>query len=53
MSHLWAHGKPAITGGCECVGLTGVALGDGHGFLQGYYGLLSDQVLSRCSTGLC
>jgi hypothetical protein len=46
ISHLWAAGKHAVTGGCECVGLTGAALGGGHGFLQGYYGLLSDQILS-------
>ena len=35
-----------MTGACECVGLTAVALGGGHGFLQGYHGLLSDQILS-------
>lgn len=43
---LWAHGKQTVTGMCECVGLTAVVLGGGHGLLQGYHGLLSDQVLS-------
>lgn len=35
-----------VTGGCECVGLLGPALGGGHGFLQGRYGLISDQFVS-------
>ncbi|KAJ4301634.1 hypothetical protein N0V90_003727 [Kalmusia sp. IMI 367209] len=43
---ITAHAKQAVTGACECVGLTAVALGGGHGFLQGYYGLLSDQIMS-------
>ncbi|KAF2708801.1 FAD-binding domain-containing protein [Pleomassaria siparia CBS 279.74] len=43
---LWSLGKQTVTGICECVGLMGVALGGGHGMLQGHYGLLSDQILS-------
>jgi FAD/FMN-containing dehydrogenase len=43
---LWPFGKQTVTGVCECVGLTAVALGGGHGALQGYYGLASDQLLS-------
>ncbi|KAF2734945.1 FAD-binding domain-containing protein [Polyplosphaeria fusca] len=43
---LWAAKKQTVTGMCECVGLTAVALGGGHGLLQGYHGLLSDQILS-------
>lgn len=31
---------------CECVGLTAVVLGGGHGILQGSYGVLSDQMIS-------
>lgn len=46
IDHLWAHGKQTVTGVCECVSLSGVALGGGHGILQGHHGLLSDQILS-------
>jgi FAD/FMN-containing dehydrogenase len=35
-----------VTGGCECVSLVGPGLGGGHGFLQGRYGLISDQFVS-------
>ncbi|KKK12152.1 hypothetical protein ARAM_007442, partial [Aspergillus rambellii] len=34
------------TGACECTGLLGPALGGGHGFLQGWYGLMVDQFVS-------
>ncbi|KAI3332370.1 FAD-binding domain-containing protein [Xylariaceae sp. AK1471] len=43
---LWAQGKQTVTGGCECVSLLGPGLGGGHGFLQGRYGLVSDQFVS-------
>lgn len=43
---LWEIGKWTVHGVCECVGLTAVALGGGHGLLQGRYGLLSDQIIS-------
>lgn len=35
-----------MTGICECTGQTAVVLGGGHGLLQGFHGLLSDQLLS-------
>lgn len=43
---LWAVGKQAVTGTCECVSLLGPALGGGHGWLQGHHGLVSDQFVS-------
>ncbi|KAJ3948381.1 uncharacterized protein N0V96_002630 [Colletotrichum fioriniae] len=44
VSTLWAAGKQ--TGICECVGISAPVLGGGHGWLQGQYGLASDQVIS-------
>jgi FAD/FMN-containing dehydrogenase len=35
-----------VTGTCECVSYLGPGLGGGHGWLQGRYGLISDQFLS-------
>ncbi|KAI3527600.1 hypothetical protein CSPX01_16853 [Colletotrichum filicis] len=43
---LWAAGKQTVTGICECVGISAPVLGGGHGWLQGQYGLASDQVIS-------
>ncbi|KAK1774772.1 hypothetical protein QBC45DRAFT_424029 [Copromyces sp. CBS 386.78] len=43
---LWARGKQTTTGSCRCVSLLGPALGGGHGWLQGQYGLGADQILS-------
>ncbi|KAI0814416.1 hypothetical protein GGR55DRAFT_431499 [Xylaria sp. FL0064] len=43
---LAAVGKRAVTGICECVGLTAPIMGGGHGWLQGQYGLAADQVVS-------
>ncbi|TVY44867.1 FAD-linked oxidoreductase [Lachnellula occidentalis] len=43
---LWAAGKQTVTGTCECVGYMGPGLGGGHGWLQGRYGLVSDQYVS-------
>ncbi|KAF2276857.1 FAD-binding domain-containing protein [Westerdykella ornata] len=43
---LWAAGKQTVTGTCECVSYLGPALGGGHGWLQGYHGLISDQWVS-------
>ncbi|UPK95421.1 hypothetical protein LCI18_006356 [Fusarium solani-melongenae] len=43
---LSAQGKRSVTGVCECTGLMGVALGGGHGTLQGHYGLLADQIVA-------
>ncbi|KPM43934.1 hypothetical protein AK830_g2572 [Neonectria ditissima] len=46
VSHLWTAGKQTVTGICECVGVSAPVLGGGHGWLQGQYGLASDQVIS-------
>ncbi|KAI0970445.1 FAD-binding domain-containing protein [Xylaria arbuscula] len=47
---LSEDGKSAAIGGvtgiCESVGISALALGGGHGWLQGQYGLVADQVLS-------
>ncbi|KAF2690401.1 hypothetical protein K458DRAFT_289299 [Lentithecium fluviatile CBS 122367] len=43
---LWAREKQTVTGVCECTGHTAVVLGGGHGLLQGFHGLPSDQLLS-------
>ncbi|KAI5854502.1 hypothetical protein GGS23DRAFT_590635 [Durotheca rogersii] len=42
---LWDQGYVATTGSNECVGLTGPALGGGHGRLEGLYGLVSDNII--------
>lgn len=36
----------AVTGICECVGVSAPVLGGGHGWLQGKYGLAADQIIS-------
>ncbi|KAM7187212.1 hypothetical protein V8F20_011058 [Naviculisporaceae sp. PSN 640] len=43
---LWAADKQTVTGTCECVSYLGPALGGGHGWLQGHYGLVADQFVS-------
>ncbi|KAL8420607.1 hypothetical protein RB594_003411 [Gaeumannomyces avenae] len=43
---LWAASKQTVTGTCECVSIMGPALGGGHGWLQGYYGLVADNIVS-------
>ncbi|KAI1777235.1 hypothetical protein F4818DRAFT_341465 [Hypoxylon cercidicola] len=43
---LTESGKQTVTGVCECVGISAPILGGGHGWLQGQYGLLADQVIS-------
>jgi FAD/FMN-containing dehydrogenase len=45
VQNLAAAGKRAVTGICECVGIGGAMLGGGHGFLQGQYGLMADQII--------
>ncbi|KAF4457203.1 hypothetical protein F53441_767 [Fusarium austroafricanum] len=45
-NELWAAGKQTVTGICECVGVSAPVLGGGHGWLQGQYGLSSDQIIS-------
>ncbi|KAF5710069.1 transcriptional regulatory [Fusarium mundagurra] len=46
VNELWTAGKQTVTGICECVGVSAPAFGGGHGWLQGQYGLASDQVIS-------
>ncbi|KAI5778474.1 hypothetical protein EDC01DRAFT_346459 [Geopyxis carbonaria] len=43
---LFKAKKRTATGGCDCVGIAGLALGGGHGKGQGLYGLVSDNLLS-------
>ncbi|PVH78374.1 FAD-binding domain-containing protein [Cadophora sp. DSE1049] len=43
---LWRSNKQTLTGCCECVSLIGPLLGGGHGFLQGYHGLIGDSMIS-------
>ncbi|KAH6629086.1 hypothetical protein C7974DRAFT_393811 [Boeremia exigua] len=43
---LAARGKQTVTTGCDCVGIIAPVLGGGHGWLQGRYGLLADQLLA-------
>ncbi|KAJ3498505.1 hypothetical protein NLG97_g1072 [Lecanicillium saksenae] len=43
---LWQAGKQTVTGCCECTSILGPGLGGGHGFLQGRYGLVSDQFVA-------
>jgi hypothetical protein len=34
-----------VTGVCECTGMLSPILGGGHGWLQGHYGLIADQLI--------
>ncbi|KAF4628137.1 hypothetical protein G7Y89_g10017 [Cudoniella acicularis] len=43
---LWDLGKMTVTGGCYCTGFSSPMLGGGHGWLQGQYGLMTDNLLS-------
>ena len=42
---LDAASKETVTGACECTGVLGAALGGGHGFHQGHYGLMTDNII--------
>lgn len=42
---MWERGYVTTTGGCECVGMGGAALGGGHGRLEGLHGLIADNIL--------
>jgi FAD/FMN-containing dehydrogenase len=42
---LWKHGVSIPAGSCPTVGVAGLALGGGHGFLSRAYGTTSDNVL--------
>ncbi|KAF2660766.1 FAD binding domain-containing protein [Lophiostoma macrostomum CBS 122681] len=43
---LWSAGKMAVTGAGDCTGFISPMLGGGHGWLQGRYGLLADNLIS-------
>ncbi|TLD18037.1 hypothetical protein PspLS_10362 [Pyricularia sp. CBS 133598] len=45
INHLWDHGYVTPTGTTGCVGYMGLALGGGHGRLEGLYGMVSDNIL--------
>lgn len=45
INHLWDHGYVTPTGAAACVGYMGLALGGGHGRLEGLYGMVSDNIL--------
>ncbi|KAF5704891.1 6-hydroxy-D-nicotine oxidase [Fusarium globosum] len=42
---LWDRGYVTSTGSNQCVGLTGPALGGGHGRYEGLYGLAGDNIV--------
>ncbi|KAF2729540.1 FAD-binding domain-containing protein [Polyplosphaeria fusca] len=44
--YLWSNGKQTVTTGCDCAGFISPLLGGGHGWLQGRYGLVADQLIS-------
>lgn len=46
ISTLYAHGKASTSGSCDCVGVLGAGLGGGLGRYEGYYGLVSDNIIS-------
>ncbi|KAL4942708.1 hypothetical protein BDV06DRAFT_235239 [Aspergillus oleicola] len=46
MDKLWEEGYEGTTGSCGCVGMLGPALGGGHGRLEGFYGMISDNLRS-------
>ncbi|KAL2802543.1 FAD-binding domain-containing protein [Aspergillus granulosus] len=46
MDKLWEEGYEGTTGSCGCVGMLGPALGGGHGRLEGFYGMISDNIRS-------
>ncbi|APA15090.1 hypothetical protein sscle_14g098600 [Sclerotinia sclerotiorum 1980 UF-70] len=46
ISELWDLGKQTATGACDCVGFISPVLGGGHGWLEGRYGLMADNLIS-------
>jgi hypothetical protein len=46
LPYLWTRGKQTMTTACDCVGFIAPVIGGGHGWLQGRYGLATDQLLS-------
>lgn len=46
ISGLGSFKKQSTAGGCDCTGFTSPMLGGGHGWLQGRYGLMTDNLVS-------
>lgn len=46
IQYVWNQGKTMVAGGCDCTGFTSPMLGGGHGWLQGQYGLILDNLIS-------
>ncbi|KAB8293737.1 hypothetical protein EYC80_009222 [Monilinia laxa] len=45
IDYLWDKGYVTTTGSCACVGMLGPGLGGGHGRYQGFYGMISDNIV--------
>ncbi|KAH8588215.1 FAD-binding domain-containing protein [Bisporella sp. PMI_857] len=45
IDYLWDKGYVTTTGSCACVGMLGPGLGGGHGRYQGFYGMISDNLV--------
>ncbi|PIA89336.1 6-hydroxy-D-nicotine oxidase [Cercospora beticola] len=43
---LALHSKQTVQGACDCTGAVAPMLGGGHGWLQGRYGLMADNLIS-------
>jgi len=41
-----SHSKRLATGACDCVGMPGPGLGGGFGRYQGYFGLVTDNIIN-------
>ncbi|TVY94171.1 FAD-linked oxidoreductase [Lachnellula willkommii] len=46
MDQVYSAGKAMPVGGCSCVGVAGASLGGGIGFYSGFYGAISDSLVS-------
>lgn len=46
IDYVWSQGKTLVAGACACTGFTAPMLGGGHGWLQGQYGVMSDNLVS-------
>ena len=43
---MYKLGKQTVSGLCECTSIIGPLMGGGHSALQGFYGFVSDNILS-------
>ncbi|KAF1957836.1 FAD-binding domain-containing protein [Byssothecium circinans] len=46
IDYVWGQGKTLVAGACGCTGFTSPMLGGGHGWLEGQYGVMSDNLIS-------